>query len=100
MEKKIVTKEVISELYRNSSLKTLSENDDFRQLQFDASSELCVDINIELNNSIFCKKGKNEEEKIKQEMKVSKNVDFFQEKIHAEQDETSSLDGENKKNLR
>ena len=33
-------------------------------------------------------------------MKVSKNVDFFQEKIHAEQDETSSLDGENKKNLR
>ena len=32
---------------------------------------------------------------MKQKMKRSENVDFFEEEIHPEQDETGFLDGEN-----
>ena len=72
----------------------MSKSDESCELEFDVLSELCSDINLRLNNSIFVNKSRMKEEKMKEEMKIRKTFDFFEEKIHPQQGETSFFDDE------
>ena len=63
--KEKTAKELISELYLNLFLKTLPENDESRNLHFNSLTDLCTEINVSFNNSIFANKSKQKEEKVK-----------------------------------
>ena len=88
-------KEVISELYLNLSLKALSKNEESQDLRFDALTDLCIEINVRLNNSIFANKSRQKKEKIKWEIKISEDFDFPEEKIYNSEDDLESLNDSN-----
>ena len=88
-------KEVISELYLNLSLKALSKNEESQDLRFDALTDLCIEINVRINNSIFANKPRQKKEKIKWEIKISEDFDFPEEKIYNSEDNLESLNDSN-----
>ena len=74
-------KEVIRERYSNLLLKALFENDESGNLQFNALTDFCLEINVRLNNSIFANKCRQKKEKIKKEIKISEDFDFLEKKV-------------------
>ena len=68
---------------------------DSSNFRFQALTDLCLEINIRLNNAIFANKFRKKEEKIKQEMKISQDYDFFMPEQVEIQDETDHFNVEN-----
>ena len=64
-------------------------------MRFDALTDLCIEINVRLNNSIFANKSRQKKEKIKWEIKISEDFDFPEEKIYNSEDNLESLNDSN-----
>ena len=58
-------------------------------------TDLCIEINVSLNNSIFANKSRQKKEKVKKEIKISEDFDFPEEKIFNSEDDLESLNDRN-----
>ena len=68
---------------------------DSSNLRFQALTDLCAEINIRLNNVIFANNSRKKREKIKQEVKIKQDYNFFEPQQVEIQHETDHFNGEN-----
>ena len=73
--KEMLAKHFLTELYKNLAVEVLSDN--YENLQFDALTDLCVEIKVKLENSNFANPERARLHRKKQAEEISKKYGFF-----------------------
>ena len=73
--KEMLAKHFLTELYKNLAVEVLSDN--YENLQFDALTDLCVEIEVKLENSNFANPERARLHRKKQAEEISKKYGFF-----------------------
>ena len=74
--KETLAKNFLAELYKNLTVEILSSDND-STLEFNALTDLCVELGVRLANSIFANHERARLDMKKQEEEISKKYDFF-----------------------
>ena len=94
-----VAKNLLTEIYKNLILKSLSSENNSRISEFSALTEIYAEINARIADLFFENQEKSKSEKLAQEMQISEQDDFFNNETSIERDEDLRSEGETENKL-
>ena len=89
-----VAKNLLTDIYKNLTMRSLSSEDKSRVLEFSALTEMCAEIKAHIANLFFENQEKSKSEKLPKEMQISEQHGFFDDETIPGRDNDLLLEGE------
>ena len=89
-----VAKNLLTDIYKNLTMRSLSSEDKSRVLEFSALTEMCAEIKAHIANLFFENQEKSKSEKLPKKMQISEQHGFFDDETIPGRDNDLLLEGE------
>ena len=89
-----VAKNLLTDIYKNLTIRSLSSDGKSRVLEFSALTEMCAEIKVHITNLFFENQEKSKSEKLPQEMLISEQHGFFDDETIPGRDKDLLSEGE------
>ena len=95
-----VAKNLLTEIYKNLMLRSLSSKDNSCVSEFSTLTEICAEIKARSANLFFENQEKSKSEKLVQEMQISEQYNFFEDETSPEREKNLPSEGETENKLK